>query len=330
MLKITQELLSSLKQKNTEPAVMQSQLKAILSCGNKTDAAALLDYYLANPSDNHTDYMLEIFSKWGDAEFAQKIFNSRIADNKLVDEDAPEMLELLGQLKFELVKPVLIHYAFSESSDHYLHKYAVLGLLHFNCDELAELIEQKIEETIGKNLFAEFIPALVCKLKQPEALLARLFESGRDYCSTDCNAGIIVGFSLCGEVGKTYLYEVLFDESWEADATATGTAYFTYRGLINQQISLVNLAQLVITQEDERKQKQGLQVMFSMLNIRVNDYTENVIDTFQDIYVKLFEWGSDLRLFNLAEKYELTDTFYQLFKLVEIKLNEEMILKSVK
>src|SRR5690606_11515800 len=104
-----------------------------------------------------------------------------------LNEDFPEdILEILGQMKYEPVKPVLALYAF-HTSDYYPNMSAVLGLLHFDCHEYQKQIKSSIEGILNKNLFPEYLPALVCKLEDPKKLLAQLYKSGSTTISTDCN-----------------------------------------------------------------------------------------------------------------------------------------------
>jgi hypothetical protein len=64
---------------------------------------------------------------------------------------------------------------------------------------------------LNQNIFPEFLPALICKLPEKEIELEQLYQWGEKFASTDCNAGIILGFSLCGDEGKIYFKKALLE-----------------------------------------------------------------------------------------------------------------------
>ncbi len=209
---------------------MCSLVNSIVKCGYKSDADAILNQYLTNPNDFHYTYLIPVFKKFEDHSIAEQIFNVSIKQNKLSENDRPEILELLGQLKFTPIKQILADYIFGGSNtDYYISKYAILGLLNFNCSEYQKQIEIEIERCYGKNLFSEFVPALVCKLKDRNSILEKLYELGDKFASTDCNAGIVLGFSLCGEQGRRYFKKVLFSRNWEIYSFETGTIQYAYQ-----------------------------------------------------------------------------------------------------
>ncbi|MEH0156625.1 hypothetical protein V6R21_20950 [Limibacter armeniacum] len=335
MLKTTDKLIKYLSQdgeKNTQ--VVATYVNAILMCGSKEDAEALLDYFVSSKYEFYSEYLIGVFEKWGDESFAPKIFDTHLKNISFEDSELPELelMELLGKLKFEPIKPYLVHFALNNVGDHYTKRSAALGLLNFDCFEIEELILAKIKETYQKNLFPEFTPALVCKLKDQVEVLENLYESGSEYCSTDCNAGIILGFSLCGKKGEGYFKEVLFDRNWEADAGATGTVHSTYKGTINLNISLIALLTEIINEPEPNRQKQGVSVLLSLLELRINDYSGKSIDTVEDLYNAMFTWqeDSDENLINIARTYELEDEAYKLERLFEMKMMEDVLMTELR
>ena len=199
MLKTTKKLIDYLKldTKSRENSVICSLVNSIVICGDKTDADAILTQYLTNPFDFYYSFLMPIFKKFGDNSIAEQIFNISIQQNQLIENADSEVLEVLGYLQYAPIKQILANYIFeSKNTDYYISKSSALGLLHFNCDEYQNKIEIEIEKGYGKNLFPEFVPALVCKLKSKTSVLENLYKLGSEFASTDCNAGIILGFSL--------------------------------------------------------------------------------------------------------------------------------------
>lgn len=272
MLNTTHELIAHLQLESSKRAmpVIRAMVGAILKCGSKADADALLVQYLKNPFDFDHSYLLPVFKKWGDRAVAEQLFSIVIGDNGFNENADPELLEVLGALQYAPVKPILADGIFTEKTgDYYMLKYAALGLLHFDCSDLRKEIKKEIEDCYGKNLFPEFVPALVCKLTDRTPVLEQLYELGSTTASTDCNAGIILGFSLCREEGRRWFMKVLFDTAWETGSSATGTVHYVYEGLKNLGISLKTVYEHMISAPDSVNE--SLDVFFALLRKRIND-----------------------------------------------------------
>src|SRR5690606_33777656 len=126
-------------------------------------------------------HLISLFKKFGDVNFAEKIFNAVIVKNKLREDADPSILNLIGQLKYNPIKEILFQYSFSKDySDYTLQTYSILGLLNFDCSEYVDEIKIKINSCLNKNLFPEFIPALVCKLPEKAKVLDQLYELGNN------------------------------------------------------------------------------------------------------------------------------------------------------
>ena len=335
MLKTTHELIEYLKRPSSEreSAIICSLVNSIVKCGGKSDADEILNQYLAHPFDFDYSYLLSVFKALGDHSTAEQIFNISIHQNKLVENTDPEILEVLGHLKYEPIKPILADYIFgnSEETDYYISRSAVLGLLNFDCTEYQKEIETEIEKCYGKNLFPEFVPALVSRLEDPHAILHKLFELGNQFASTDCNAGIVLGFSLCREQGKPYFRKILFDRNWEVDSTATGTVHFAYRGLKNLGITFKDLYHEIKTISDEENFEYALDVFFALLERKFDDIETNPEESSADIYTTLFPWKNEDKggnIIDLAGSVNKTEKAYQIKKLIEMKMNEEALLKN--
>lgn len=333
MLRTTTELIAYLKIAKAERDVeiMLSLINATIKCGNKKDLDAILFQYLNDPFDFHYSYLFPIFKKWGDEKVAAQIFKVVISNNRLLDANNPEVLALLGYLKYTPVKQVLVDYIFEspEESDYYISKYAILGLLHFDCTEYQEKIKTAIENCYEKNLFPEFIPALVSKIENNSTLLQNLYNLGCEFASTDCNAGIVYGFSLCGNAGRKYFRKVLFDPGWETDSTGTGTLHFAYKGLKKLGITFKELYHEIKTPEMKENLQYNFGVFIALLTRRIDDIDTDQLESFADLHTFLFKWKNNDEsdnLIDLARLVDRSEDAYHLEKLVELKMNEEAIL----
>ncbi len=243
-----------------------------------------------------------------------------------------KILETLGSLKYEPLKPILAEYLFkNKENDYYTSKYAALGLLHFDCSEFQYEIQNEIEKFYGQNLFPEFFPALVCKLDNNEEILENLYNLGNEDASTDCNAGIILGFSLCGDLGSNYFQIALFNPNWEAGYSSTGTLHFTYQGLKYLNISFKELFQEVKNRESENEQSYALQTFLELLGKRIEDVETNPQESLVNLYNLFFSRTSEnvvITLNELSEKFDKTEQVDELQKLIELKMEEEIILKN--
>jgi len=328
MLKTTIELVNDLKANKSSFAKMNSCLKCILKSGNKKDSDALLDYYLSDPFSFESSYLLPIFRKYGDTIYAEKLFQIYHENSKMIEESQTELLELLGYFKHDSMKNILVQYAFAEKVDYYLCRSAVLGLLNFNCKEYEELIENKIVSCYKKSFFPEYVPALVCKIEKKQEILENLFVLGDQYASSDCNAGIVLGFSLCGEIGRRYFIKAMNNPYWEVDSSGTGTIWATYEGIKNLNISFEKLY-FTIREESNNSQLENLiTVLFSLLERRIEDYNDEGLESFTKLHETLFEWqnkNESNNLIDLARKVSKEEEAYHLRSKIEIKITEELI-----
>ena len=203
--------------------------------------------------------------------------------------------------------------------------------MNFECGEYQNEIKSAIENCYDKNLFPEFVPALVCKLNDPTPVLEKLYELGSQYASTDCNAGIILGFSLSGEEGKKYFKKVLFDPLWETYSTSTGTVNFAYQGMKNAGINFNELYQELKYISDKEQLSNSMDVFFALMERKINDPEINFDESFTDIYNLLFNRDNaneSINLTDLALKTDKAEEVFHIETLIELKMNEEAILKN--
>lgn len=330
MLNITKDLIEHFKLEKSSFAIIKSSVYCILKKGNKEDADALFDYYLSNPFTYKSTFLFPIFRKFGDELYAQKLFNLYKDNPKEVEESSSEILELLGHFKYDGIKEILAKYAFGENGDYYLNRSAVLGLLHFDCSEYAEKIKLEISKCYNKGLFPEYMPALVCKLEHQEPILEDLLVLGNQYASTDCNAGIVLGFSLCGEIGRPYFMKALRNPHWEVDSSGTGTIWATYEGTKNLNISFNELYQEFKVETDPRQLRHLVSVLLALLDSRINDHGDN-LTRFIELHHQLFAWknkNESGNLIDFARKVDQHDQAYALERMLELKMTEELILEN--
>ena len=295
---------------------------AVLYYGSKADADEVLKHFLIDPAGLFASDLLEIVAKWGDERHAAQLFSHSISDGRLKEDFPEEVLETLGQMKYESIKPVLAHYAFN-TTDYYPNMSAVLGLLHFDCQEYREQIKSSIEGILDQNLFPEYLPALICKLQDRKDLLAQLYQSGSTTISTDCNAGIFLAFALCGEEGKDYFKKALFDPNWEA---FYNSAHTVVKGMDHLKISFDELLQEATLIEEEKELQYYMLVLISLLEIRVKSY-KSFEESFEKIYRSLFV----TKIFPiLAEKAGQQDDVDKLEELLVLRMKGEVLMRYKK
>lgn len=327
---ITLDLLQYLKNTphhKVKAGIVRLKADAVLRYGTAEDAIALFDGFVSSHHDfKYVDYLLPVLMKWPQRLFAESLFDKVVQDGSLINEDQVFYFELFAKCGFEPVKAVAAKYALNASlKDYYLNKGAVLALLHLDCTDMQETIRENIEATLGKGLFNEFVPALVGKLHDPAALLSKLYQSGSEFCSTDCNAGMVLGFSLCGDLGYSYFKKVLFDPRWEVYDTGTGTAYYCYEGFGNLNLSFVDFYEEMRCHSVPAERENAYRVFVVLLKSRIEDpNAHDFPERFMSIYSILFASGNGEDLVDLSRSYEDEDRAYALLRLLELRVVEEL------
>ncbi|RYY91383.1 MAG: hypothetical protein EOO11_22790, partial [Chitinophagaceae bacterium] len=268
MLPATKHIADLLRTDAGAYEAIGAAVRTVLLKGGRNDAEALLQVFLERPYNYEHSLLLPVFARHGDPSFAPLLAKACLHDGRLHAEAPAAVLEVLGTLKWAPARPLLHHYALVENNDYYNAAPAALGLMHFDCSEWEAEIEAAVRATIGRNLFPEFVPALVCTLPNRAELLPELYLSGREWASTDCNAGILLGFGMSGDDGRPWLLEALLDPSYEAYATGTGTRYYAYRALIESGLTLPELFTHVRAPADDEEQRYRLRVLRSLLEVK--------------------------------------------------------------
>lgn len=334
MLEITQQLLTYLRlhPERIDVGLISAYIQTIVLRGSSSDGQALLDYFLKHPPGFRSSYLFPALKKWCSPKDAQKIFETHLQNLDSEEDEYASILELLGEWQYPAVRPLLMQHAFDPASDHYLNRSAVLGLLHYDCRDIQDQIRKKIEETYGKNLFPEFTPALVSKLDEKAEVLELLYESGQTMCSTDCNAGIILGFALSGEEGAPFFQDILFNPHWEADSLATGTGFFTYQGLLHQGILWEDFWHKIQNEPETSRQEQAFKVFTTALSLNSRNFPDESGQAFQKIYHTFFSQDAPNQaasFWNVGRQFQMNDTLYELEQAYLHRVQEEILLKTI-
>jgi hypothetical protein len=341
MLSITPELIEILQSTNAQDSsIIDAYIRAIRQRGSAKDAQALFNFFLKNPSDYYSGYLLPIFAQFGNQNTAKTLMELCFVNETLQAGIHEDVLHVLGRLGFVPALPILRKYAF-EIEDYYLSRSAILGLLHLDCQKFENQIIAEIEKTYNQNLFNEFVPSLVCKVQKPTGILQKLYQLGNTVCSTDCNAGIILGFALSGRAGEAYFRQILFDPYWETYSSGTGTVYWTYIGVVSLGIHFADLYQVIKKNSTKIDLAYHLEVLYHLLNTKINAqgiFPLKFIDLSQmesyiSIYRQLFQWENPNQrnnIIDLAKTVNLHEKYYELEHLITHKIGEELILKTLK
>jgi hypothetical protein len=341
MLSITFELIEILQSPNAQDySIIGAYIRAIRQRGSTKDAQELFNFFLKNPRDYYSGDLLAIFAQFGNQNTAKTLMEVCFVNETLQAGIHEDVLHVLGGLHFMPALAILRKYAF-EINDYYLNRAAILGLLHLDCQKFENQIIAEIEKTYNQNLFNEFVPSLVCKVQKPTIILKKLYQLGNTVCSTDCNAGIILGFALSRGAGEAYFRQILFDPQWETYSSATGTVYWTYVGMLSLGIGFGHLYQQIKKNANKIDLAYQLEVLYHLLATKIKAqgvFPFKFIDLGQtesyiSIYRQLFQWESPNQRNNsidLAKTVNLAEKYYELEQLITHKIGEELILKTLK
>lgn len=335
MLLATQRIIKLLhSQRKPDYTIMASLIEVILQRGEREDAEILLDCFLEQPNDFSRKKLLLVIQKFGSYEHAHVLFERCIKNRDDSKEINEKLYHLFGYLKYEPARSFLLDQALDERSSHSHSQSAVMGLLHMNCSDVQEKIREAIDNCCDKNVFKEFVPALIYHLDEKKEALDKLYVSGSTIASTDCNAGIILAFALSPQDGRQYLKRVLWDEHWECDGGGTGTDYYTYIGLQHLGIRFSSLYREVCRSQ-AHEQKYRLRVFHALLSWKIKSsvlfpiaFSKPPQETLESIYEMLFAWKTPNKaddIFSIIKDDTLKGDFYELKGLLELKMQAELL-----
>lgn len=329
----TNRLLEHLRSTYPSYTIVSNYVQSIRKLGTREDVSILMTHYYKNPTASHVDYILSLLYDFGTLSDAEDLWFNSFENGRLKPNYSEEILHLLGYLGLQESSTVLLDYAL-HSGDYGLNKNAVLGLIHLDCSSYQEELLEEIEACYGKSFFAEFSPALVCKISNQYDTLSHFYKLGSTVVSTDCNAGIVLAFSLCGELGRDFFWKVLWDHNWECLGGGTGTDYWAYIAMQNLNISFLDLYKIIQATTDEGILEYQLNVFKSLFRFQLMDaphpiqFVKPSPISFVELYQNLYAWkgaNTSDNLIDLARKVGLSDEFYQVEKLLEGKMREEML-----
>jgi hypothetical protein len=233
MLPVTRELLDRFTGVSAQGLLGGESMavEVVLRHGSLADARALLPAFLDSPATRPD--LVPVLAAHGDATIAERLVAECVVAGRL-DEDVPfEVLHALGYLGYEPAERLLWQYVEEPDPNGVLPASGVpeacLGLLHLRCDDLRTEIGQALERHVGAALFPEFLPILATKTGDP-SWLGRLVKWGEGAASTDCNGGLILGVALHGPPAIPEFLRLLWNPSWEAHDSGTGSYLYAYAG----------------------------------------------------------------------------------------------------
>jgi hypothetical protein len=325
-----------------ETSIISSYVNAIEQRGTQEDVQILLDLFLKQPNYTHSSF-LDVIKNKGSKQMAEALVNRCFHDDLLLKEDITEdVLECITWLEHPQAEAILWRHFHHDKADHYMHRSACLGLLHFDLSSHQNTIIQAIEKCIGQGLFDEFVPTLVCKVNNAhkrDELIDQLYESGNTVTSTDCNGGIVLGLALSPDKGETLFRKLFWDEHWEIEGGGTGTDNWAYAGLQYLQISIQDLCRQIKAHidsgQDDKQTIHQLRVLKSMLSKRiihsqsVLKFSPSFTDSLLNVYASVFSWSTphqDDSLAGLASR--LTQgklNFYRERDRLQLKMDQEVL-----
>lgn len=323
-------------------SIISSYVNAIERLGTQEDLHMLLDMFLKKPNYLLSSFLHPIKLK-GNIEMANALVARCFSDDLLLKEDVPEeVLDCIHWLEHPQAQEILWRHFHHDKADHYMHRSACLGLLHFDLSAHQETIIQAIEQCIGKNFFSEFVPALVCKVidvAKRDELIEQLYESGKTVTSTDCNGGIVLGLALSPGRGEELFRKLFWDEHWEIQGGGTGTDTFAYTGLQYLQITIQDLCRQIQTNVDNGQNYlqtiHQLRVLKSMLSKRIFSphsflkFSPSFTDSLLDVYTSIFSWSTPHKDDSLARlASDLTQgklNFYKERNELQLKMDQEVL-----
>jgi len=349
MLKATEHLLAYFKESRQEYSIVEAYCRTITLLGTQADFQAVEDFFFENYQNSYVRSLLYVLGKSSEPQqTSQRILDNCFEQGVLKEHAPEELLNLLGYFRYKPALPILKHYVF-DVNDYYVNQSAVLGLLHFDCSYLQVQIKLAIEECYGKNLFKEFVPALVSKLDNKTDILAKLYELGSTIASTDCNGGIALGFALSGAEGEAYFRKVYADPYWELDAGSTGSVYWTYLGAQHLGITFKKLYEKLKATQEPKRGRHLASLLLNFLRIKINAFPKYSLvpiqvqtpETYTSIYKRLFGWENPnksnnihdiARKYDLEKKsyeYSLQNQAYELERLLQQKMQQEILLENI-
>ncbi|WP_299456145.1 hypothetical protein [uncultured Microscilla sp.] len=344
MITQTRRLITYLKiSGHPQNSIISSYVKAIDQLGSQEDLQVLLDLFLKQPDNYKYTDLLYAIKRRGNKAMANALVKHCFDDQLLLKKGiTEEVLDCITWLEHPQAEAILWRHFHHKKTDYSIHQAACIGLLHFDLSAHQGVILKAIEACIGKNLFDEFVPALVCKVTdvaKRDELVERLYESGSTVTSTDCNGGIVLGLALSSGRGEELFKKLFWDEYWEVQGGGTGTNTFAYTGLQYLQITIQDLCRQIQADidsgQDDQQTIHQLRVLRAMLSCRMRrpysllKFSPVFTDSLLNVYASVFSWSTphkDDSLAGLASK--LTQGKFNFYKEkieLQLKIDKEIL-----
>lgn len=332
MLQATKDLLDYCRQSVPFGLRVKAYLSFIEDYGGEEDAEALLDLYLTHP---RAFQLLPTLQKVGSTKTAERLFAHCIENYRVKEEFyLGDVFTALAYMGYQPVEEVLYHRLQHEEC---LDSDECVALLHFSCTGYEAIIREKILKYKNQHLFPEFHPLLASKVPDPD-LPDLLYHWGTYWASVDCNGGLVLGLALYGESERDRFKQILWDSSWEANGTSTGTIYWTFTGMQYLGITFQELFQEIKASVEEGMEEgeisHRLYVLRDLLEHRIHPYTDlplrfvSMQETCEEIYEALdnfIEWLA----YNGIEGYSDFFGTKELFHMkVEQEIQKELTLRE--
>lgn len=174
------------------------------------------------------------------------LFNVHIRDNRLLDPENSEILQVLGEAHFVPAKETLLHYAL-HSDDYYLQQASVLGLADWDLSDHIDEIHSALSRVSKDSHFSEWLAGLLPHTRPSSQELNRYYEIGQ-WISNDRAAGVLHGMAM-SDGGKAYLLQAMNDEQWEISDSGVSLYRTFYDCARRLEISLDELREHTHTTE---------------------------------------------------------------------------------
>ncbi|MDQ1234890.1 hypothetical protein QE450_002388 [Paenibacillus sp. SORGH_AS306] len=279
MLKITQKFINELYSKqDINYEKFQGYIGTIIRYGDQQDAEALYSVFIQDPLAYEKTQLIEPIMRLGDNYLAQTLYEFSIVDNDLTEEVPYEVLHALGYMGLEQVAPVLIKYVL-ESELWDTCTVACLGLVHLSIEKYQQELKNRLEQSINKSLFNEFLPIFSFRLYD-DTFVERLYEWGDKHASIDCNAGLILGIALYGKEQKETIKNIIWSSNWQAHDMGTGTGKWTYQamgyvGLTFEEL-IDDMKRFLVEITSNRELEYRLDVLHFLLTFNLTYFSKDI------------------------------------------------------
>jgi hypothetical protein len=219
MLHSTRRLLTE----DLHPVERGAVLEVVSSRGGPADAEALLPVMLADPVANGD--LVDPIARHGPAAMVERLHDRFVDGDRLADGAAPGLLWAFGWAGLEQTRPMLFRYACEQNWD--TAPAAIDGLVQLSPAGMEDEVRAAVETCVGRNLFAEYLPALAGWIGDAD-LIDRFLVADHTSPSTDCMSGVLLAVGLLGPAGRERLHSLFWRDHypmiWSDAPYATGVA----------------------------------------------------------------------------------------------------------